>query len=204
MSQRWKTLENEVAKSLSSWLFGDPKILRRSPCSGGWKGRGSDGDIIVADDKREFEADYPFCTEVKCRVGTGETGWHFEQLLSSDKHPILSWWFTLTEARPVSEKGKMRLLVFSKKSGLASAYVAIGDREYKFMESAGQSLRCLPKVIFSVGRSEDPSVSSETLYFFYFREFVGYIDAVRLKSLWRSLNVSGNGKNQVVGPEESR
>lgn len=189
VSQRWKTFENEVAKALSLWLFGDPKILRRSPCSGGWRGRGEDGDIILAESNSKLDDENPFSFEAKCRVESGRssTGWHFEQLLTSSRHPILDWWYQLTESRPV-KNGKLRMLIFSKKSGVANAYAAIGRRESEFLRRAGTCFSSIPKIVFEVGRCEDPSVETEVLYFFGFREFIGNIDARSLRSAWRLRN----------------
>lgn len=186
MSQRWKTLENLVAKSLSSWLYGDDKVLRRSPCSGGWKGRGSDGDVIVSDDHRDKEADNPFCIECKCRVGGGVEGWHFEQLLTSKKHPILEWWSVLSGSTPVVKKGLLRLLVFSKTSGIAGAFVCIGTPEVKFLSSAGIDIKPIPKITFEVGRSCDPSYETDKLRFMTFREFIDGVDAEVVKKAWRA------------------
>jgi hypothetical protein len=189
LSQRWKTFENVVAKELSSWLFGDPKILRRSPCSGGWRGRGEDGDIILAADNSELDKENPFSFEAKCRVesGCGETGWHFEQLLTSKKHPILSWWYQVSTSAPV-KGGKLRMLIFSKSSGIAHAYIGLGLPEVQFVESAGVLLTALPKMVFFVGRSEDPNIQTEVLHFFNFREFIDYVDAGLLRRAWRSNN----------------
>jgi hypothetical protein len=189
LSQRWKTFENVVAKELSSWLFGDPKVLRRSPCSGGWRGRGEDGDIILAASNSDLEMENPFSFEAKCRVESGcsSTGWHLEQLLTCKKHPILDWWYQVSSSAPV-KAGKLRMLIFSKKSGVANAYVALGMPEVSFIQEAGVSITALPKMIFFVGRSEDPNVQTEVLHFFNFREFVGYVDASLLRKAWRSNN----------------
>lgn len=185
---KWKGLENEVAKHISQWLFGDPKVLRRSPCSGGWKARGSDGDVILASDKEEHKRDFMFCIEVKCRASRGgKDTWHFEQLLTSPKHPILDWWYQLSEESPVIDGGKLRLLVFSKTSGLASAYAALGTREMYFIEQkAGISLRAMPKIVFEVGRCEDTKVETEVIRFFNFRELIDFLDAEKLKKAWNA------------------
>lgn len=187
MSQRWKTFENEVAKALGGWMFDDPKALRRTPCSGGWKGRGTGGDITIPDDRPELREFDMFAYEAKCRVEKqlGKSGWHFEQLLTSPKHSILDWWYTLTHSKPVQDEHKLRFMVFSKTSGIAKAFVALGEREVEFLEEAGISLRALPKISFEVGRCEDPVVDTEILHFFSFREFLSYVDAGRIKELWR-------------------
>lgn len=187
MSQRWKTFENEVAKALGEWMFKDRKALRRTPCSGGWKGRGTGGDISIPDDRPELRQYDMFAFEVKCRVGKaqGKTGWHFEQLLTSPKHIILDWWYTLTDSVPVKAEKKFRFLVFSKTSGIAKAYALLGNPETDFLKEAGVVLRALPEIVFEVGRCEDPSVETEVLHFFNFREFLAYVDPEPLKVLWR-------------------
>lgn len=122
---KWKAFENNVAKTLSDWYFGDEKVLRRSPCSGGWLRRGGDNDIIVAKDQQDKEALWPFAVECKCR-GTGKETWHLETLFTAEKHPVKEWWKQLSESDPVKKGGQWRMLVFSKTSGVASALVAIG------------------------------------------------------------------------------
>jgi hypothetical protein len=193
MSQRWKTFENNVAKELGKWMFGDPKALRRTPCSGGWKGRGTGGDITIPDDRPELREFDMFAYEAKNRVEKklGKTGWHFEQLLTSPKHSILEWWYTLTNSKPVQVEKKLRFMVFSKTCGIAKAYVALGEAEVEFLEEAGISLRALPKIVFEVGRCEDPSVETEILHFFCFREFLAYVDPKPLKELWRRKYAAG-------------
>ena len=198
-SQKWKTFENNAAKEISSWLFGDPKILRRSPCSGGWLRRGSEGDIIVAEDQDKYGPDYFCAVEAKCRLTRSgskkkdgsKDEWHFEQLLTSPKHPILEWWYQLCSSEPVVRDKKLRLLAFSKTSGTTKAFLAIGRREYDFIETSGVSLRALPKMVFEVGRCEDPSIDTEVLHFFCFREFLGYVDADKVKKLWRNQDATG-------------
>ena len=168
------------------WLFDDPKVLRRAPCSGGWLKRGADGDIIVAHDREVYEQDYFCAVEAKCRKSRGGAEeWHFEQLLTSPKHPILAWWAQLCESKPVVVDKKLRLLTFSKTSGTAKSFLAVGRTEMKFFADAGVSLRALPKMTFAVGRSEDPAVETEILYFFSFRAFLQYVDPKPLQSLWR-------------------
>jgi len=187
MSQKWKGFENVIAKDVSQWLFGDPKILRRAPCSGGWKSRGDDCDIIVADESEAYRDSLPFAIEAKCRAtrGGGQE-WHLEQLLTSPKHPILDWWYQTTNCRRVQEEGKLRFLVFSKTSGVAKAFIVIGDPEVVFFNVAGVSLRAIPKIIFEVGRSEDPNIKTETLHIFRFREFLDVVDAKKVLSQWRN------------------
>jgi len=192
MSQKWKGFENAAAKSLGEWLFGDEKALRRTPCSGGWKGRGTGVDITIPDDRPDLREYDMFAYEAKCRkVGSrGATGWHFEQLLTSPKHEILSWWYDLSQSKPVKEEKKLRMLVFSKTSGIAKAYIAFGQPEMDFMGEAGVSVRAIPKIVFEVGRCEDPHIETEKLYFFGFREFLSCVDSGSLKSLWRRRNAA--------------
>jgi hypothetical protein len=191
MSQRWKTFENLVAQEVSGWLFGDKKILRRSPCSGGWKGRGSDGDVITSDDHRDKEEENPFSIECKCRVGGGDEGWHFEQLLTAKKHPIIDWWSVLSGSGPVVKKGKMRFLVFSKTSGLAVAFVCIGEREVRFLTDARIDLRPIPKIIFEIGRSCDPSYQTDVLRFFKLKDFLEDVDPELVKKAWKERPCQG-------------
>lgn len=188
MSQKWKAFENNVAKSLSQWLFGEEKVLRRTPCSGGWKGRGTGGDIALVDTHPELREDLLFAFEAKCRSSRGSDTWHFEQLLTSPKHQILDWWYQLSDSDPVVKEKKLRMLIFSKTSGIAKAYVALGEREVEFIEDAGLTMRALPKIVFEVGRCEDPGLDTEILHFFCFREFVAYLDPQPLKELWRRRN----------------
>lgn len=187
MSDKWKGFENNVAKALGQWLFGDEKALRRTPCSGGWKGRGTGVDITIPDDRPDLKEYDIFAYEVKCRKGNeqGKTGWHFEQLLTSPKHVLLSWWYDLTHSDPVTKEKKFRMLVFSKTSGIAKAFIAFGQPEIDFLEEAGISFHPLPKVTFEVGRCEDPKVQTERLHFFNFREFLSYADSGLVKQLWR-------------------
>jgi len=193
VSQKWKGFENNVAKALAAWMFDDPKALRRTPCSGGWKGRGTGGDITIPDDRQELRQYDMFAYEAKCRLGAGRgtTGWHFEQLLTSPKHEILSWWYQLTSSSPVVEERKLRMLIFSKTSGVAKAYTALGEAEVEFLEEAGISMRALPKIVFEVGRCEDPYIETEILHFFCFREFLAYVDSKPLKELWRRKYAAG-------------
>lgn len=44
--QKGNSLELEIAKDFSNWLYGRPDILRRTPLSGGW-GSGKLGDITM-------------------------------------------------------------------------------------------------------------------------------------------------------------
>ena len=193
MSQKWKGFENSAAKALGEWLFGDEKALRRTPCSGGWKGRGTGVDITIPDDRPDLRSYDLFAYEAKCRkVGSrGASGWHFEQLLTSPKHEILSWWYDLTHSDPVVKDKKLRMLIFSKTSGIAKAYIAFGQPEVDFIEESGVSLRALPKVVFEVGRCEDPAINTEKLFFFSFREFLSYVNPAPLKELWRSKHAAG-------------
>ena len=200
MSQKWKAFENTIAKELSMWLFGQEKILRRAPCSGGWLSRGADGDIIVAHDSDVYEKDYFCAVEAKCRVvrsgGKRSDGskdeWHFEQLLTSKKHPILEWWQQLCSSKPVQVDKKIRFLVFSKTSGIAKAYIAVGRTDCEFIQEAGVSLHAIPRISFEVGRSEDPQVLTETLSFFSFTEFLKRVDPKPLQKLWREKNGFGS------------
>lgn len=187
MSQKWKGFENNIAKALGEWLFGDEKALRRTPCSGGWKGRGTGVDITIPDDRQDLFPYDMFAFEAKCRKGArrGSEGWHFEQLLTSPKHEILSWWYGLSLSKPVKEDKKLRMLVFSKTSGIAKAFVALGQTEIDFLCRSGVSLHALPKMFFEVGRCEDPGIPTERIYFFNFREFLDYVDAKSLKDYWR-------------------
>lgn len=198
MSQKWKAFENNAAKEISTWLFGNPKVLRRAPCSGGWLRRGAEGDIIVAENEETYGPDYFCAVEAKCRaVRSGSKKkdgsrdeWHFEQLLTSPKHPILDWWYQLCGSEPVVRDKKLRLLAFSKTSGTAKAFLATGRREIEFMEEAGVPFRALPKITFEVGRCEDPKVETEILHFFSFREFLSYVDAKVVQRLWRERNAA--------------
>ena len=200
-SQKWKTFENVIAKELSKWLFGEEKALRRTPCSGGWKGRGTGADIAVPDDRADIREFDMFAYEAKCRGGAnlGSTGWHFEQFLTSPKHQILEWWHTLSESALVRGSNKLRMLIFSKTSGVAKAYVALGEREMSFFRDAGTAIDYVPQVIFKLARCEDPSFSSETLHFFRFLSLLESVDAGKLKTFWQHRTVSeetsdGQGK----------
>ena len=190
MSQKWKGFENTVAKALGAWLFRDEKALRRTPCSGGWKGRGTGVDVTIPDDRPELRVYDMFAYEMKCRKSSnrGSDGWHFEQLLTSPKHEILGWWYDLTNSKPVVEDKKLRMLVFSKTSGIAKAFIAFGQREFDFLIRAGVSVHALPKMFFDVGRCEDPNIITEKIYFFRFREFLDNVDAELLKKCWREDN----------------
>jgi hypothetical protein len=183
---KWKVLENEIAKALSTWMFGDPKILRRTPCSGGWKGRGTGVDITLVDDREDLRKYDMFAYEVKCRVckGRSEGGWHFEQLLTSKKHPILAWWRGLCDSDPVKKGKKMRLLIFSKTAGVASSYVAFGEAEHNFLQSSGVPIDAVPTILFSEGRCEDPKFRPEIIRLCHLRAFLSYVDAGKLKSAW--------------------
>jgi len=178
---KWKAFENNVAKALSAWYFdGDEKVLRRSPCSGGWKARGSDGDIILADDRKEFAEVWPFTVEAKCRAGgSAKDGWHLEQLLTAKKHPILEWWKQLCESKPVVDKKMWRMLVFSKTSGISSSLLVFGDNEvYNIKEKAEQSL-LLPAFRFFIDGGQ------ETLWFYSFTDFLQTVNPEALKIVWK-------------------
>ena len=193
-SQRWKTFENNISNNLSAWLFGEQKALRRTPCSGGWKGRGTGVDITVPDDRPDIREFDMFAFEVKCREEKhrSSTGWHFEQLLTCPKHAILDWWHGLTVSSPVKEQKKFRMLIFSKTSGIAKAYIALGLPEVKFFRDAGTEIDSVPKIIFEIARCEDPNYPSEVLHFFCFRTFLASIDSSKLKTYWRNIR-NGQG-----------
>jgi hypothetical protein len=90
----------------------------------------------------------------------------------------------------VTRDKKLRFLAFSKNSGTTKAFLAIGRREVEFIEEAGVSLRALPKMVFEIGRCEDPNIDTEVLHFFCFREFLGYVDAKKVQNLWRECNAT--------------
>jgi hypothetical protein len=71
-------LENETAKTLSKWIYGENKILKRTPLSGGWAS-GKAGDVILDHEyarKKYFDPDL----YVECR--------NYKDIL---QHDLLSW-----------------------------------------------------------------------------------------------------------------
>lgn len=180
-SQKWKSFELVLAKSLGEWYFGDPTVLRRSPCSGGWPLKRSEGDIVAV--TPELDKEFPWCVDAKQRkAGSASTGWHLEQLLTAKKHPILEWWFEMNDMAPV-KAGKQRMVVFSKTAGLASAIVMFGKPEYTWLRSVSGPFSAIPSLHFVVGRCEDPAVESERLTFMKYLDFIDYVDGQAIRKL---------------------
>lgn len=79
--------ENDFAKDFGTWWCGDSKAFRRTPLSGGWLGKDTDGDIIAVTDESKL---CPFLFEVKRREG-----WKLDELLfpiKSEGNSIFAWW----------------------------------------------------------------------------------------------------------------
>lgn len=101
------TAERKLAKLFSKWWGSD---FARTPMSGGFATAKFREDWNAAGDLVTPDPTFPFCVESK-KV----EGWKLEQLLTSNKTIIHSWWKqTIDETPDMGVKSKMPLLVFTK------------------------------------------------------------------------------------------
>jgi len=147
MSNSWKVAERKVAKRLGLWACGDEMALRRMPLQGRMMEEYL-GDIIVneqaSEDVRKKAADFisRFMVDVKRRVSKqSSTGWHFEQLLTSEKHQIFAWWKKLKEA--AAKYKKRPLLIITKGDG--NWFIIIEDPHVSEFTGADHIVICRRK-----------------------------------------------------------
>jgi hypothetical protein len=129
--RKGKHREREFARELSRWWTNDkdPKAFRRTPLSGGWLMKHSQGDVVPVTPEAEL---FPFLTEVKDRKEIDE--FDFADLLTNENCSVLKWWKTLNETitnNPRMNAGKKRLMVLHKNR---KDYCVIGIPELKFLE----------------------------------------------------------------------
>lgn len=130
--------ENEIAKTLSLWWTAgkDKKALRRSPLSGGWLRKGSDGDILPVN---ELSDGFPFLIDVKDQKVVDRI--EFADLLLHPDCPIFGWFDELTEMKqkyPIQHGSKQRMLIIHKfKKG---DYCVFGQQELSYLEDNAGSI----------------------------------------------------------------
>lgn len=130
--RKGKNRERRLAREFSLWWTGDkdPNAFRRTPCSGGWAGHATDGDIIPVSPEAEL-CRYVF--EIKDRKEIDD--FDFAEILINEKCSILQWWKTLNETiqnNPHRHAGKQRLLIVHKKH---KDYCIVGIPEFTFLEN---------------------------------------------------------------------
>lgn len=124
--------ENEIAKTLSLWWTAgkDNKALRRSPLSGGWLRKGSDGDILPVS---ELADGFPFLIDVKDQKVVDSI--EFADLLLRPDCPIFGWFDELTvmqQTYPVQHGSKLRMLIIHKRG--KGDYCVFGQKEISYIE----------------------------------------------------------------------
>lgn len=124
--------ENEIAKELSLWWTSgkDNKALRRSPLSGGWLRKGSDGDILPVS---ELTEGFPFLIDVKDQKVVDSI--EFADLLLRPDCPIFKWFDELTEMQqkyPAQHGSKQRMLIIHKSRH--GDYCVFGQKELSYIE----------------------------------------------------------------------
>lgn len=124
--------ENEIAKTLSFWWTAgkDNKALRRSPLSGGWLRKGSDGDILPVN---ELAAGFPFLIDVKDQKVVDSI--EFADLLLRPDCPIFGWFDELTlmqQTYPAQHGSKQRMLLIHKHR--KGDYCVFGQKEMSYIE----------------------------------------------------------------------
>lgn len=134
-NRKGKTAERKLVPLFAAWWGSE---FFRTPESGGMSTRLTKmlkidlskfaGDIVTLDET------FPFCIESK-KV----EGWTLEQLLTSDKTLIHSWWDQAVKQTP---EGKIPLLVFTKNHAPLYAMMRTSD---------------LPSYVYSTRRSVGPS-----------------------------------------------
>lgn len=101
--KKGQTAERKLAKQFSAWWGSD---FARTPLSGGFATAKFRDDWDAAGDLVTPDKTFPFCVESK-KV----EGWTLDQLLTSDKTKMHSWWIqTIGE----TATGKVPMLVFTK------------------------------------------------------------------------------------------
>jgi hypothetical protein len=130
--------ENEIAKTLSLWWTAgkDKQALRRSPLSGGWLRKGSDGDILPVN---ELADGFPFLIDVKDQKVVQDI--EFADLLLRPDCPIFAWFDELTEMQqkyPIQHGSKQRMLIIHK--ARKGDYCVFGQKEISYLEDNAGSI----------------------------------------------------------------
>ncbi len=135
MSDAWKATERRVSGWISEWFTGNEDALVRPPCSGGWPKKRANGDTIPNTDDPDIpqasrNAAVLFCRtwsmDVKRRMVDKNNPFHFEQLLTADKHPFWDWWQDVNEV--ANRRGTMRMLIVNDPVGMRYSLV-LGEKE---------------------------------------------------------------------------
>jgi hypothetical protein len=79
--QKGANFELDVAWFVSMWWWGTPRVLRRTPMSGGWSKTSASGDLISELDP------FPFSVECKFSVG-----WHMGELFNPGWGMLGDYW----------------------------------------------------------------------------------------------------------------
>jgi hypothetical protein len=101
--QKGQTAERKLAKVFATWWGSE---FARTPLSGGFATPKFRDDWDAAGDLVTPDKTFPFCVESK-KV----EGWILDQLLTSDKTKMNSWWH---QTRSETAAGKVPMLVFTK------------------------------------------------------------------------------------------
>jgi len=175
-SDKWKSFERVIAKEIGKWWCDDASAFVRTACSGAWPRKKAHGDVVGAEDS--LRESFPFCIEAKCRKGAGGSGeWHLEQMLTRAKHPILEWWYEMSEVDTV-KAGKQKMLVFNKQSSLRTAILLVSSNLLDEVEKSLGYAVASPKMTFIINRVEGmPEELVETLVFFKFTDFLEAVPA---------------------------
>lgn len=108
-------LELDVAKVFSTWLYGQPDILKRTPLSGGW-GSGKLGDITMDPAQAVEHRLVPPNIYVECKNREGVMDESFWRYLSTGSPSTIGDWVLDTQAKAE----KLRALAFLVLKGRAT------------------------------------------------------------------------------------